>query len=114
MKKGYTLVELIVVIVVLFIIGAITIPIILTKINNSRYEKAKASAYDMIESVKLYHYNKDTLRSLAFPALLNDKMLHCQANKRIRVLKSYICYQLFLPVQAVYSPFPFYHIHPNW
>lgn len=58
MKKGYTLVELIVVIVVLFIIGAITIPIILTKINNSRYEKAKASAYDMIESVKLYHYNK--------------------------------------------------------
>ena len=58
MKKGYTLVELIVVIVVLFIIGAITLPIILTKINNSRYEKAKASAYDMIESVKLYHYNK--------------------------------------------------------
>lgn len=57
-KNGYTLIELIVVIVVLVIIGAITLPIILTKINNSRYERAKASAYETINAVKLYHYNK--------------------------------------------------------
>ena len=57
-KNGYTLVELIVVIVALVIIGAITLPIILSKINNPRYESAKAKAYDIVESVKLYHYNK--------------------------------------------------------
>ena len=57
-KNGYTLIELIIVIVVLIIIGAVTLPLVLTKINNSRYERAKASAYETINAIKLYHYNK--------------------------------------------------------
>ena len=57
-KNGYTLIELIIVIVVLVVIGAITLPMVLTKINNSRYEKAKASAYETVNAIKLYHYNK--------------------------------------------------------
>ena len=58
MKNGYTLIELIVVIVVLMIVGIIILPITLGKINESRYESAKEKAYNVLESVKLYHYNK--------------------------------------------------------
>ena len=58
MKNGYTLIELIIVIVVLMIIGIILLPITLGKINESRYESAKEKAYNVLESVKLYHYNK--------------------------------------------------------
>jgi len=57
-NKGYTLIELIAVIVILLIAGIITLPIVLTNINKVRYENAKANAYEIIASVKLYHYNK--------------------------------------------------------
>ena len=70
MKKGYTLIELIILIVILAIIGGITLPIILTKINNSRKDQAKAMAYDVIESVRLYHYNKLVENSGTFDELI--------------------------------------------
>ncbi len=57
-NKGYTLIELIAVIVILLIAGIISIPIILTNINRVRYENAKANAYEIVAAVKLYHYNK--------------------------------------------------------
>lgn len=58
MKKGYTLVELIIVIAVLFVMGVITLPILLSHINDTRMEEAKAMGYEVIENAKIYHFNK--------------------------------------------------------
>ena len=57
-KNGYTLIELIALVVILVIAGIIVLSIVLPKIDNSRYESAKSSAYEVISSAKLYHYNK--------------------------------------------------------
>lgn len=56
--KGYTLVELIAVMVVLGIAGIITLIVTLSTINSYRYENAKASAFEVISSIKLYRHEK--------------------------------------------------------
>ena len=58
MKRGYTLIELIILVIILSLIGIVTIPLVLSKINDARYDKAKSNAYEVISSAKLYHYNK--------------------------------------------------------
>ncbi len=51
-KKGFTLVELLAVIVILAIVALVTTPAILNVINNSRLEGAKDKAWGVINSVK--------------------------------------------------------------
>lgn len=55
MKKGYTLIELIILLVILSIIGIIIIPIVLHNIDDSRYEEAKAKAYITLDNIKSYY-----------------------------------------------------------
>ena len=52
MRRGFTLIEVLAVIVVLGIIALITIPNVLRIVNNSRKDSAVASAKQYIESVK--------------------------------------------------------------
>ena len=52
-KKGFTLVELLAVIVILAIIALIATPIILGVIDNARKNSAKDAAYGVIDTVKL-------------------------------------------------------------
>ena len=51
--KGFTLVELLAVIVILAVVALITSPIILNVINNSRQSGAQDKAWGTIEAVKL-------------------------------------------------------------
>ena len=51
-KKGFTLVELLAVIVILAIIALIATPIILNVINDAKKEAAKDSAYGYIEAIE--------------------------------------------------------------
>lgn len=51
-KKGFTLVELLAVIVILAIIALIATPIILNVIDNAKEESAKNSAYGYIDAVE--------------------------------------------------------------
>ena len=53
-KKGFTLLELLAVIVILAIIALIAVPIILNMIENARKGAAKDSAYGYIEAVENY------------------------------------------------------------
>lgn len=73
MKRGYTLIELIALIIILALVGIILLPIILTKINDSRYEKAKSNAYEVIMATKLYHYNKLITNN----GIFNDTTFNC-------------------------------------
>lgn len=54
-KKGFTLIEVLAIIVILAIIAVITVPIVLNVIDNSKKGSAKDSAYGYVDSVnKLY------------------------------------------------------------
>jgi len=55
MNKGYTLIELILVIAILSIAGLISLPIILNKIDNTRKDAAKESAYNLLKVVDNYY-----------------------------------------------------------
>ena len=54
MKKGYTLVELLAVIVIISLIGIITVPIATSYIEKSRVESYRISAENVIEVAKEY------------------------------------------------------------
>ena len=59
--KGFTLVELLAVIVILAIVALITTPAILNVINNSRLEGAKDKAWGTIKSVQLAYTQAQTI-----------------------------------------------------
>ena len=65
MKKGFTLVELLAVIVILAIIALITVPIIMNIVESSRKSSATASAYGYIDGVKIM-YAKEMLSGSDF------------------------------------------------
>lgn len=54
MKKGYTLVELLAVIVIISVIGIITVPIATSYIEKSRVESYRISVENVIEVAKEY------------------------------------------------------------
>ena len=58
MKKGFTLVELLAVIVILVVIAVITTPIIIGVVEETRKGALKSSAYGLIESADLYYAEK--------------------------------------------------------
>ena len=53
-KKGFTLVELLAVIVILALIALIATPIILNVINDAKKQAAKDSAYGYMDAVEKY------------------------------------------------------------
>ncbi len=57
MKKGFTLVELLAVIIIIGIIALITVPIVLSVIGSSKQKALQNSAYGLIESGKIYYSN---------------------------------------------------------
>ena len=65
-KKGFTLVELLGVIVVLAILALITIPIISNVINDVRIKALQSSAYGLIEASNLYYAQYGTNNNLRF------------------------------------------------
>lgn len=54
-EKGFTLTELLAVIVILVVIALITVPLILNIIEKVRKSAFQDSAYGILESVKLYY-----------------------------------------------------------
>ena len=50
-KKGFTLVELLAVIVILSLISLITIPVVLNVVENSRLSAAKISGFNYVKAV---------------------------------------------------------------
>ncbi len=54
-RKGFTLVELLAVIVVLGVIAMISVPVVLNLINESRKNSFKSSVNGMIKSVEMYY-----------------------------------------------------------
>ena len=85
-RNGFTLVELLGVIVVLAILALITIPIISNVINDVRIKSLKTSAYGLIEASNLYYVSKgnnttirfdkteetDTLKELSYKGVVKE------------------------------------------
>ena len=59
--KGFTLVELLAVIIILAIVALVTTPAILNVINNSRLEGAKDKTWGTIDAVKLAYTQSQTI-----------------------------------------------------
>ena len=57
-KKGFTLVELLSVIVILGIISFIAVPVVSNIINTSKKKNFEVSAKGLVESAKTYYYSK--------------------------------------------------------
>ena len=57
-KKGFTLVELLAIIVILAIIAVITVPIVLNVIENSRKGAARSSALGYVDAIKLAYMER--------------------------------------------------------
>ena len=65
MKKGFTLLELLAVIIILAVIALIATPVILNVVEKSKKEALKDSAYGLINSARFYSYQykiDDTVR----------------------------------------------------
>ena len=60
-KKGFTLVELLVVITLVGVLGLITVPIINDVIKNSRKKAFRETVINMVEVAKIYKAEKDYL-----------------------------------------------------
>ena len=71
--KGFTLVELLAVIVILAIVALVTTPAILTVINDSREKGAQDKAWGTIDAVKL-SYTQAQNSDSAFPTTGNYKV----------------------------------------
>ena len=65
-KNGFTLVELLGVIVVLSILALITIPIISNVVNDMRIKSLESSAYGLIEAGNLYYIGNDVYDTIRF------------------------------------------------
>ena len=85
-RNGFTLVELLGVIVVLAILSLITIPIISNVVNDVRIKSLQSSAYGLIEASNLYYVSKgvnttirfdkteekDTLKELSYKGVVKE------------------------------------------
>ena len=60
-KKGFTLVELLVVITLVGVLGLITVPIINDVIKNSRKKAFRETVINIVEVAKIYNAEKDYL-----------------------------------------------------
>ena len=112
-RNGFTLVELLGVIVVLAILALITIPIISNVVNNVRIKSLQNSAYGLIEASNLYYISKgnnitirfdknkdkNTLKELSYKGVVKEgtvildkkgKVTVCITDGRNSAYKNYI------------------------
>ena len=87
-KKGFTLVELLAVIVILALIALIATPIILNVINDAKKQAAKDSAYGYMDAVEKYIVSSE----------LEDKSI-----KAGRLIKSVIGTYTQIPLKLAYA-----------
>lgn len=81
MKNGFTLIELLTVIVLLGVIAAITVPIIVDTINNSRYDSCEENIRTIENAAERWHahnpseVSKDTSYSIRVSRLQDEGYL---------------------------------------
>ncbi len=66
-RKGFTLIELMVVIVIVAILAAIVIPLLLSRVEKAKYSEGKAIASQIATAVRVYAVESDVV--LAAPSL---------------------------------------------
>jgi len=67
-RKGFTLIELMVVVVIVAILAAIVVPLLLSRVEKARYSEGKAIASQIATAVRAYAVEADP--PLAAPALV--------------------------------------------
>ena len=67
MKKGFTILEVLAVVIILGIIAAITFPIVKNVVNENRKKTFESSVRGMIRSAELYVSANPTLGDTTFP-----------------------------------------------
>ncbi|TKJ38197.1 MAG: hypothetical protein CEE38_05410 [Planctomycetes bacterium B3_Pla] len=66
-RKGFTLIELMVVIVIVAILAAVVIPLLLSRVEKAKYSEGKAIASQIATAVRVYAVESDVV--LASPSL---------------------------------------------
>ncbi len=69
-RKGFTLVELMVVVVIVAILAAIVVPLLLSRVEKARYSEGKAIASQIATAVRAYAVEADP--PLAAPNLVTN------------------------------------------
>ena len=70
-RKGFTLIELMIVVVIVGILAAIIIPLLLSRVERAKYSEGKAIAGQIATAVRAYVAEKGT-SALATPSLTTD------------------------------------------
>lgn len=70
-RKGFTLIELMIVVVIVGILAAIIIPLLLSRVEKSKYSEGKAIAGQIATAVRAYVAEEGTT-AVATPDLVND------------------------------------------
>jgi prepilin-type N-terminal cleavage/methylation domain-containing protein len=71
-KKGFTLVELMVVILIVGILAAVAIPLMQGRIDKAKWSEANASAGTIRTAIRAYCAETSVLTAAALPASLGD------------------------------------------
>lgn len=69
-RKGFTLIELMVVVVIVAVLAALIIPLLLSRVEKARYSEGKAIASEIATAVRAYAAEADTINPA--PALVTD------------------------------------------
>lgn len=71
-KKGFTLIELMVVVVIVAILAAIVVPLLLSRVEKAKYSEGKAIAGQIATAVRAWAIEVDPAPSSAAPSLTAD------------------------------------------
>ena len=74
MRKGFTLLELLIVVIIVGILASIAVPQFLNAVEKSRVAKAKANAGLIAHAEKMYHGEHDTYVNITTAKSANNKL----------------------------------------